>query len=62
MATQPKVWTMREHTSLEDLVNFEAIGVKLLLADIYAKVSLPVESQEDSASSQAPGFSRVLLT
>ena len=38
-----RVWTMREHTSLEDVINLEAIHVRLRLADIYAKVSFSTE-------------------
>ncbi|MBV9224030.1 MAG: Uma2 family endonuclease [Acidobacteriaceae bacterium] len=40
-----KVWAMREHTNLEDVVNLETINVKLRLSDIYAKVSFSTETQ-----------------
>ena len=40
-----KVWTMREYTSLEDVINLETINVKLRLADVYAKVSFPTGAQ-----------------
>ncbi len=33
-----KIWTMREHTSLEDVITLGTINVKLRLADIYAKI------------------------
>jgi Uma2 family endonuclease len=40
---QRKVWTMREYTSLEEVVTLEAIHVRLRLADIYAKVFFSTE-------------------
>jgi len=34
-----RVWTMREYTSLEDIITLETINVRLELAAIYAKVA-----------------------
>jgi len=40
-----KVWSMREYTSLEDILRLETIQVKLRLADIYAKVPFSSQAQ-----------------
>ncbi len=39
--TNGRVWIMREHTNLEDIVVLQTINVRLRLPDIYAKVSFP---------------------
>jgi hypothetical protein len=42
---QRRIWTMREHTGLEDVITLEDINVNLRLANIYAKVSFPTGTQ-----------------
>ncbi len=44
-----KIWTMREHTNLEDVVVLQTINVRLRLPDIYTNVSFSNSSSSKEA-------------
>ena len=48
-----KVWTMREYTSLDDVITLGTINVKLRLTDIYAKVAFSTRADTHPAAKPA---------
>ena len=48
-----KVWTMREYTSLDDVITLGTINVRLRLADIYAKVAFSTRADPHPAAEPA---------